>query len=112
MCPAAIAEQLRRDGGEAVAVVERPELRTLPDPELFEAAQAERRAVVTENIGDFARIADAYDHAGRDHYGVVFLDPGKFPRGNRRTIGRMVKALGSLVAAHPEHRSTSLRHWL
>ncbi len=112
MYPAAIAEQLRFAGNDVVAVVERPELRTLPDLDLFEVTQGERRTLVTENIGDFARIVAAYEQSGRTHFGVVFVDPGKFPRGNRRTIGRMVKALGAFLDAHPQSRPTSLRHWL
>jgi hypothetical protein len=53
---------------------------------------------VTENIGDFSAIADAADQRGQSHYGLVLVDPDKYPRGNRRTIGRMVR---QLVACWP-----------
>jgi predicted nuclease of predicted toxin-antitoxin system len=53
MCPAAVADQLRGRGHEVSAITERPELRSLPDADLFAVAQQERRAVVTENIADF-----------------------------------------------------------
>lgn len=112
MYPPALAEPLRRRGHDVAAVAERPELRALPDPDLFEAAQLERRAVVTENIGDFAAIASGYDQLGREHFGVVFIDPTKFPRGNRRTIGRMVRALDRMLGEHPGEGAASLRHWL
>jgi predicted nuclease of predicted toxin-antitoxin system len=48
LCPASIAEGLRARGPDAVAIVERPELRNLTDEEVFAAARTERRAVVTE----------------------------------------------------------------
>jgi hypothetical protein len=112
MYPPAIAEQLRRGGHDAEAVVARPELRMLADPDVFAIAQRERCAVVTENIDDFSRIADSQDHLGEVHHGLVFVNPRSYPRGNPRTIGRMVTALGGLLGRHPMDEPTSLRHWL
>ncbi len=112
MYPPTIAEQLRLRGHDVVAVTARPELRALADPDVFAAAQEERRAVVTENIGDFARIADSHDQRGRQHFGLVLLDPAKYARGSPQTVGRMVTALDVLLKAHPRDDPTSLRHWL
>lgn len=111
MYPGTIAAELRRRGHDVEAVTDRPDLRSLPDPDLFEAAQQERRAVVTENIADFSILADAADQANRPHYGLVLIDPAKHPRGERRTIGRLVGALDQMLNDHPEHAATSLRHW-
>lgn len=111
MQPAAIAEQLRRRGHDVQAVTERPELRALADAAPFAAAQEERRAVVTENIGDFSSLADSSDSRGQAHHGLILIDPVKYPRGNRRTIGRLVKALDALLRDQPRHHATSLRHW-
>lgn len=58
MYPAAIAEQLRCRGHDVDAVPERADLRSLQDTDVFAAAHEERRAVVSENIGDFSGIAD------------------------------------------------------
>lgn len=112
MHPAAIAEQLRRRGHDVQAITERAELRSLPDADVFAAAQEERRAVVSENIGDFSRIAAALDRRGQAHHGLLLVDPAKYSRGNRRTIGRLVKALDQRLGDHPHDDATSLRHWL
>jgi hypothetical protein len=112
MYPAAIAEQLRGRGHDVDAVTARAELRSLPDADVFAAAQQERRVVVSENIGDFSGIADAADQRGHAHHGLILVDPAKYPRGNRRTIGRLVTQLDRLLDDHPRDDATSLRHWL
>jgi predicted nuclease of predicted toxin-antitoxin system len=112
MYSAAVAAGLRARGHDTVAVIERPELRARGDPDLFAVAQAERRALVTENIDDFQAIADGYDQRGTPHFVVVLVPAAKFPRGLRRTIGRMVKALDALAGEFPEDEATSRRHWL
>ncbi len=112
MYPPAIAAQLRRHGHDVDAVTERAELRALPDPDLFSVAHQERRAIVTENIVDFSGIADGHDARGEHHHGLVFVDPAKYPRGSRRTIGRTVTALARLLREQPGRQATSLRHWL
>lgn len=108
----AIAEGLRRRRVDAVAVTERPELRNISDADLFAAAQQEQRAMVTENIRDFAPIANDYDARGLAHHGLVLVHPGTYPRGSSRTIGAMVSALATLVREMRESEPTSLRHWL
>jgi hypothetical protein len=112
MYPTVIADQLRRHGHEVEAVIGRPGLRSLSDAELFAVAQTERRAVVTENIGDFSILADAADQREKPHHGLVLVDPAKYPRGNRRTIGRMVRRLRSLLDQHPRDESSGMRYWL
>jgi hypothetical protein len=112
MHPAVVAEQLRARGHDVLAVVARPELRSLPNAAVFAVAQEERRTVVTENIGDFVGIADAADQRAGSYFGLVLLDPAKYPRGNKRTVGRIVTALDRLLRRHPDDLVTSLRHWL
>ncbi|MFI5005348.1 MAG: DUF5615 family PIN-like protein [Solirubrobacterales bacterium] len=112
MYPPAIAEQLRRRGHDVDAVAARGELRAVADPDIFATAQREQRAVVTENIDDFSALADSHDQRGETHHGIVFVNPRRYPRGNRRTIGRMVTALEQLLGEQPGTASTSLRHWL
>lgn len=99
-------------GHEVNAVTERPELRSLSDDAIFALAQAERRAVVTENIVDFVPLADAAEQRGQVHHGLVLVDPAKFPRGNSRTSGRLVRELDQLLRSLPGDRAASLRHWL
>lgn len=112
MYPHSIAEQLGGKGQDVHAVTARGELRALGDVELFARAQEERRAVVTENIADFCRIADEEDRCNRAHHGLVLVDPASYPRGESRTIGRMVRALDRLLGEHPGERADSRRDWL
>ena len=112
MHPAAVAEQLRRRGHDVVAATERKDLRGLSDPAIFAEAQADRRAVVTENVADFVPLAEQADQRGRAHHGLVLVDPAKFPRGQRRTVGSLVRELGPLMTEFPGDEATSARHWL
>lgn len=112
MYPAGIADGLRARGHDAVAVVERAELRNMSDAEVFAAAQSERRAVVTENVPDFVPIASDHDAAGRAHHGLVLVHARKYTRGKPRTIGAMVAALDALASRHPADDATSMREWL
>jgi hypothetical protein len=112
MYPHSIAEQLERKGRDVHAVTARPELRALSDVELFARAQEEHRAVVTENIADFCRITDEQDRSNRAHHGLVLVDPARYPRGESRTIGRMVTALERLLGERPGAEADSRRDWL
>ena len=112
MYPASIAEGLRARDHDAVAVVERMELRNTPDADLFALAQAEKRAVVTENVGDFVVLANAYDGRGDAHYGIIFVHARRYQRVRPKTIGAMVTALDALASAVSGEQATSLRHWL
>ncbi|MHB8690405.1 MAG: DUF5615 family PIN-like protein [Solirubrobacteraceae bacterium] len=112
MYPQSIAEQLLRRGHDAIALTERPELRSLTDPDVFAIAQHERRAVMTENIADFVPLADHTDQRNQPHHGLVLVDPAKYQRGTPRTIGRLVTELDALLAEHPSQEATSARHWL
>jgi hypothetical protein len=112
MYPTSIADQLRQRGHDVSAVTERPELRSLADEAVFVVAQHERRALVTENIADFSIIADDADQRGQAHYGLVLIDPAKYPRGQQRTIGRLVTEFGKLLKKHPRDVGSSVRYWL
>ncbi len=107
-----VAEQLRRRGHDVSAVTERPELRSLADSALFALAQQERRAIVTENVADFVPLADAADQRGQRHHGLILIDPAKFARGKRRTIGRVVTELVGVLDIYADDKPKSVRHWL
>ncbi len=112
MYPHSIAEQLVNKGLDVHAVTARPELRALGDVELFARAQKEHRAVVTENIADFCRIADEQDRSNRAHHGLVLVDPARYPRGESRAIGRMVTALERLLGERRGATPDSRHDWL
>lgn len=112
MYPPAIAEQLRERGHDAEAVTERAELRALADTDIFALALQERRAVVTENVADFSVIATGHDQRGQAHHGLILVPPSSYPRGDPRTLGRVVIALERLLGEQPEMLPISPRHWL
>lgn len=98
MFAAAIAESLRDAGVDAVAIQEVPELRGLPDDQVFVHAQLERRWVVTENIADFVAVEHAWRaEQPRPHHGLILVHPKAFPRHHRGAIGRIASALQILA---------------
>jgi hypothetical protein len=95
-----IAEQLRAAAHDVIAASERPDLVGMTDADLFQAAQLERRAVVTENVGDFVPLARAQTSAEIDHAGLVLTSYRSFSR-SRSGIGPLVTALANLLDGYP-----------
>jgi hypothetical protein len=95
-----IAAQLRERGHDVIAVGERPELRRLADEVQFAAAPQQRRAIVTENVGDFRPLLATAARAGSANYGLVCVSGRRFLR-SKKAIGAMVRALDALLTAHP-----------
>lgn len=93
----AVAEQLRLRGYDIRSVMDAPSLRGTSDFLLLRHAAQEGRAIVTENVRDFRRIAARELAAGRGHSGLIFTDAGTLPRQDRRSIGRLVLALQGLL---------------
>ncbi len=107
----AIAIQLRERGHDAVAAVEQG-WETETDESLLVMCEAQLRALVTNNVGDFTVIARQWAVEGRRHAGLVFTSDASMPR-SHRTIGRYVDALDDLLRSHPEDGSFIDRsHWL
>lgn len=99
-----IAEQLRARGRD-VASVHDPEYRALegePDEEVWAAALAADRVLVTENVQDFRRIETDALASAQPTARLIFTTDRQFPRGNPATIGRLVAALDGLFIAEPE----------
>jgi hypothetical protein len=109
MLSAAIAEQLRRRGHDALAVEESTALRGLTDPDLFDHAQQDQRTLVTYNREDFLALDRAFRDQGREHHGLVILHPRRFPQG-AGTTGSLITALGAFMSAGPPY--SSFVHWL
>jgi predicted nuclease of predicted toxin-antitoxin system len=103
MYPYSIAEQLRARGHDVVAVGERPALRGAPDAAIFAAAQEQRRAIVTDDVG-FRAIEAEHRARGEPHHGVIFTTNRRFPRGRAATVGRLVRALDRFLS----HQASSL----
>jgi hypothetical protein len=89
-----VAERLRDHGHDVIATTAEPSLRGLSDPDLFEFAQREGRAVVTYNRADFEAIVREYAEANRQHDGLVIVHPTRFPSWE---FARLIRALAILV---------------
>jgi len=102
-----IALQLRRRGHDVIAATEpahEARYGNLADDVVFERAQEDGRAVVTENVADFERARIAFERAGGQHSGVVYALVPQFNRNlGAGVIGAMVRALDRLLGEHPEH---------
>ena len=94
-----VAALLRDWGHDAIAVKERPDLIRLPDEDLVRAATAEARAVVTENVQDFAALDRSISAAAQNHSGLVLAHARRFPRsvGNHERV--LADALTAFLAA-------------
>jgi len=79
MYPATVAETLNTTGIEATTAAQLA-LAGASDPEVFAAAVAAGYCVLTENVGDFARIAAEYSTAGGHHHGVLIALLSRFSR--------------------------------
>ena len=94
-----IGDRLRGLGHDVVAVTERSELVGLEDYQLFSLMSSERRAIVTENAGDYMPLFREAATKGLDHLGFVFTSPRAMPR-SKQTIGLFVSVLDELLRAN------------
>lgn len=97
-----VSERLRGRGHDALAVTADPALRGLSDPDLFEVAQRQKRAVVTYNRADFEAIIREYAAANREHHGLVIVHPVRFPS---HEFSRLATALAGFMDAFPPGKS-------
>ena len=91
MYPSALADMLRRQGHDVIAVVADPELVGADDPTVLDAATKDARCLVTENVRDFAVLARQASHGG-----VLFVHGQRWPR-TRDGIPRIVSALDTAI---------------
>ncbi|WP_245645584.1 DUF5615 family PIN-like protein [Pseudonocardia acaciae] len=91
MYPAALADLLRERGHD-VHAVSGSELAGSDDAAVLDAATAEHRCLVTENVRDFAVLTR---HAG--HAGVLFVHGRRWPR-TPAGIPRLAAALHAAIA--------------
>lgn len=98
----AVAERLQAEGYDVVAAINDAALRILRDDDLLRAATATGRAVVTEDVDDFARIARRRSVSGQHHAGIVFSLRARYYRGNAAYPGNLIAALGTLLDTLPE----------
>lgn len=106
-----VARRLRDQGYDVIAAADDTTLRVIGDDELLEWSALEGRALVTENVKDFDRLARDWSGAGRHHGGFLVTSPRRFHRGNSAYPESLVKALAGFLATAPD-RFTDQVHWL
>jgi predicted nuclease of predicted toxin-antitoxin system len=101
MYPPALAQQLRAGGHNVVAVLDvEVGLAAKTDEDILAWATRNNRCVVTENVSDFARLAQQ----GFSHTGIIFVSSQRFPR-TASGLQMLAKALdGFLSAGHAPGR--------
>ncbi|MBA3839383.1 MAG: DUF5615 family PIN-like protein [Thermoleophilaceae bacterium] len=98
-----LANELRHRGGDVVAVGERADLAGRPDGDILAAATAEGRALVTEDVADYARLARDLAARGLGHGGIVFTSSRRFSRAAAGS-GSLAIALERLLSQRPAER--------
>ncbi len=98
----AIAADLAARGIDCRAVVADPVLRALSDLEIFQAALAEGRVLVTNNVPDFESLRRAHEAAGDGVPGVIYTSDLTFP-----PTKAYVSRLGAALAAAAADRETA-----
>ncbi|MCL2781894.1 MAG: DUF5615 family PIN-like protein [Actinomycetia bacterium] len=106
----AIAERLRAEGHDVIALVTDPTLRAEPDSEVFRRAALAGRLLVTENIKDFRPLLlRAYE---RDEpIAQLLLVPAKRSQPGGRRTPTMVRALRAWLTS-PEAGARPDEDWL
>ena len=108
-----LARRLRDEyAADAISVLERSDLRGRPDEEVFEVAQLEGRAIVTENVPDYLRLARNHAAAGALHHGLVLTTNRAFPRARPNTIGRLVEALNEVLSSSKDDAPSNREIWI
>ncbi|HEV2858495.1 MAG TPA: DUF5615 family PIN-like protein [Solirubrobacterales bacterium] len=88
-----VAVRLRERGRDVIAAAEDPSLRGLSDPDLFEVAQEQGRALLTYNRADFEPVTREFAQAGREHHGLVLIHPTRFPSWEFTRLARAAEGL-------------------
>ncbi|HEY7952702.1 MAG TPA: DUF5615 family PIN-like protein [Solirubrobacteraceae bacterium] len=94
-----IARQLRARGHDVIAVKEHPELIGRSDRVHFAAMPEQRRAIVTQDLGDFRPLLGQAMRAGTKTYGLVCV-PARVSL-SRGAVGQLVMSLEQLLRAYP-----------
>ncbi len=105
MYPRRLAEQLRAEDHDVVAVVELPALVGREDAEVVPWAREDGRVVVTENVVDYAPLASD------EHVGLLLVNAHRWPRTPSGLPG-LSAALRAWLEARVDGEEPSLVGWL
>lgn len=95
-----IAELLRDRGYDVEAVADRSDLAGGSDRAILEAAAAEDRVVITNNVKDFRPLAAEQLARGESHAGLILL-PSSRTR-TRHAVTMLADAIEQVLRAHAD----------
>lgn len=98
--PSALVEGLVRKDLDVVAIAELG-WQAFDDVTLLASCAEAGRALLTNNVADFAVITRSWQLEGRSHAGLIFTSDAAHPR-TRSAVGRLLKDIARLMRAHPE----------
>jgi len=98
-----LASELRKRGHDAISVHE-TELEGEADDAVLEWAARDRRALLTNDLSDLARMADEWAASGQSHCGLIFTDDSSLSR-SLNALGRIVRALDNFLQDHPDEEA-------
>jgi hypothetical protein len=106
----AIARELRARGNDVVSVHDpgAAAIAGASDADMLASAQADERALVTENVRDYRPLEVGLVAGGFHHAGLVYTTNRRFPRGDPATLGRLVRALEALLLEGQDVRDRSI----
>ncbi len=93
-----LARLLRERGFDVVAAVSLG-LSGTADEGILGYATEDRRAVVTNDLRDFGRLARRWAEGGQDHYGIILVAEASIPR-KPQFVGRYADALAEFCSLH------------
>jgi predicted nuclease of predicted toxin-antitoxin system len=96
-----IADALAKSSWDVVAAASTPDLRGMPDSDLLAYVTADGRAVVTENIVDFALLTAQWAAENRPHAGLIYTNPKRFNRATLAYPGNLIGTLRTFLNDPP-----------
>lgn len=112
---ATIAQALRDRGHDVIAVQDgdREDWRGLDDAALFETAQQEGGAIVTDNVAHFRVLAQRQLDSGRSHFGILFLNDRSLPRHRHDLfVGQVIERLEAALQRYLDDEATSVEDFV
>ena len=106
-----VARALQEAGHDVHAVSSDPLLRGMADPKLLQYAAETNRAIVTENVPDFAVLASQWAANATPHAGIVYTNPNRFNRNTTAYPTTLITALNHFLQ-HPPVKGHNWVWWL
>lgn len=100
MWPDWIAREMRKLGHDVTAVKENKGISGKPDQIVFDIAQKQVRAVLTDNVRDYMALARQRLQQGQHHSGLILTSNRSLSRAKQSTFRTVIKRLSDLMDSH------------